>query len=215
VGLELDHVFCFAVPDEGWLERARGAGFVLDDGIEHQGQGTRNRRLWFDEQYLELVWISSRDDAVRNPLRLDRRADWRTTGACPFGIGLRGLMTDEQRAEFWEYRPPYAPAARMLIHRSNEDAPEQPFVFANEAPPEVVQRYLPRNRLAGTPELLAHARPAAVREVRLELASAAPSLLEVVTPPVRWKIGPRPRMEVVIGDGPGVLDLTDLLSLVG
>jgi len=110
MGLELDHVFSFVDPAEAEAcARAEAAGWVLDAGIEHEGQGTRNRRLWFDEQYLELLWISSRADAVANPLRLDRRADWRTSGACPFGIGLRGQLTDAQRADFWGYHPPYAP----------------------------------------------------------------------------------------------------------
>lgn len=212
--LEIDHVFCFVTPGDGAIDRVLAAGWTVDEGIEHAGQGTRNRRLWLDDQYVELVWMSSRADAEANPLRLDRRADWRATGACPIGIGLRGQLTDGERAEMWAYRPPYAPDACIWIHRSNEDGPDQPFVFVMEAPPEVVARFLPRNR-APAPELLVHARPAAVREIRLTLARPPQALLARVSPRVSWTPGARPRIDVVVGDAPGALELTDVLALVG
>src|ERR1041385_4123849 len=43
--LELDHIFCM-VPEGGeWASRAEKAGWLLDQGMAHSGQGTRNRRL--------------------------------------------------------------------------------------------------------------------------------------------------------------------------
>jgi Glyoxalase-like domain len=215
MSLELDHVFCFVTPGDRSIERALAGGWTLDDGIEHSGQGTRNRRLWLHSQYIEFVWLSSRVDARANPLRLDRRADWRDTGACPFGIGLRGQLTDAQRMDLWAYRPPYAPGATIWIHRSNEDALDQPFLFVMEASPDVMERYLPRNRVAATPALLMHTRPAAIREIRLTLSRPPQALLACVTPSVLWMPGSSPRLEVVVGEGPGKLELTDVFALVG
>jgi len=84
-----------------------------------------------------------------------------------------------------------------------------------EAPPEAIDRFRPRNRLAGKPELLAHARPAGVREVRLGLPAAAQAVLGRVVPPVTFRPAPTPSMAVVVGDGDEELALTDELSLVG
>lgn len=213
----MDHVYCFVDPAADWAARATDAGWVLDEGVEHVGQGTRNRRLWLPDHYLEFIWLSSRTDAEHNPLRLDRRADWRVTGACPFGIGLRGRLDDELRAEFWEYYPPYAPGARMWIHRSNEVEPTAaPMVFVMEATAEVVERSRPRNRLADKPHLLAHARSARASQVNLRTPVPVQALLATVTPRVAWRIGSPPRLEVIVGDSSGpVLELAEELLLIG
>ena len=208
--LELDHAFCFVDPDADWPSRLRENGWRLDDGIEHPGQGTRNRRLWMPEHYLELLWMSSRGDAETNPLRLDRRADWRTTGACPFGVALRGELTN--RTAFWPYEPPYAPGATLWILRTEE---AQPFVVVFDSTREQIERYLPRNRFAATPHVFAHTRAASIRELRLQLPTAAPALLRRVTPSIVTSFGP-PRMEVVVGNVPGArLEITPEFTLCG
>src|SRR4051795_11594990 len=98
--LELDHVFCMVPPAGDWARQLSERGWVLDAGTRHEAQGTRNRRLVWAGQYLELVWIEDPAAARANPLRLDRRAEWAATGASPFGVGLRGRLTAEQRADF-------------------------------------------------------------------------------------------------------------------
>jgi hypothetical protein len=125
--LELDHVFCFVPPDGEWAGRLGAAGWALDAGTAHEGQGTRNRRLPFARQFLELVWLTDAAEARANPLRLDRRADWRATGASPFGFGFRGLLDDS--TDFWPYD---ALGIRIWVHRDNERAPERPLVFVLE-----------------------------------------------------------------------------------
>jgi Glyoxalase-like domain len=54
--------------------RLEDDGWVLDAGQAHRGQGTRNRRLAWPEQFFELVWVTDQAEARANPLRLDRRA---------------------------------------------------------------------------------------------------------------------------------------------
>ncbi len=215
MGLEIDHVFCFVEPSSSWAEKANVAGWVLDDGIEHVGQGTRNRRLWLPDLYLEFIWLSSRSDAARNPVRLDRRADWRTTGACPFGIGLRGPLEDELRSQFWAYEPPWNRGGCILIHESNEKDPGAPFVFVMETDANVVARMRPRNRLADSPHLLAHARSVTVDTITIQNPCPTQALLAHVAPRVVTRVGP-PRLEVALAGPSGTaLALTDELSLVG
>ena len=57
--LELDHLFCLVAEPAEAARRLEEHGWVLDAGRAHPGQGTRNRRLVWPEQYFELLWITS------------------------------------------------------------------------------------------------------------------------------------------------------------
>ena len=121
--LELDHVF-WMVADPGQpARRLEDDGWVLDAGQAHRGQGTRNRRLAWREQFFELLWVTDAAQARANPLRLDRRADWTSTGASPIGLAFRGEVEPAHRDEFWLYD---ALGPRIWIHGDNERFPERP-----------------------------------------------------------------------------------------
>jgi hypothetical protein len=83
----IDHVFvmCSAgAPEAGALVRA---GLVEGSANTHPGQGTANRRFFFDNMYLELLFVSDAEEAQREPVSRTRLWDrWsrRAAGACPF-----------------------------------------------------------------------------------------------------------------------------------
>ena len=68
--LELDHVFCMVSEPGQAARRLDEDGWMLDAGQTHHGQGTRNRRLAWAEQFSELVWVIDAAEAGANPLRL-------------------------------------------------------------------------------------------------------------------------------------------------
>ena len=71
----------FAMPASRWPR-----------GRDHPGQGTANRCIFFENGYLELLWVADRGEvtaAITRPTELDRRSRWRETAASPFGIALR------------------------------------------------------------------------------------------------------------------------------
>jgi hypothetical protein len=113
--LELDHIFiCSAVgaPEGDALVRH---GLVEGSGNTHPGQGTANRRFFFSNGYLELLWIASPDEAQSEGTRRTRLWErWSRRGgvACPFGFALRPAGEAPATAPFptWVYRPPYLPA---------------------------------------------------------------------------------------------------------
>ena len=154
MALELDHVFiCCAngAPEADALIR-----LGLNEGSPntHPGQGTANRRFFFDNAFLELLWVSDPAEARSEQTRrtkLFERWSGRTSGACPFGIVLRPTGTGTDAAPFatWAYRPNYLPAGLAIE-------------FAEGVPldePELV--YLPFLRRAGPPahEPTEHALP--------------------------------------------------------
>jgi hypothetical protein len=204
--LELDHVFCMVAPDGDWETRLAQAGWQLDAGSAHAGQGTRNRRLPWPEQYLELVWVSDRAEARANPLRLDCRGDWAHSGASPFGFGLRGRLAPAERGDYWLYDALGIP---IWVHRDNERAPERPLVFVLEMGDDELER---RRSQARAAHVAAHARPGALRSVRVS-GPSPPSLPRYAGPPVVYAPG-RHRLELVVGDG-AAQRVTELLTLTG
>ncbi len=82
----------------------------------HAGQGSANRRFFFENAYLELLWIDDPAAAKREPARRTRLWErWRRrdASACPFGIAFRPLdPAAETLPPFptWAYHAPYLPA---------------------------------------------------------------------------------------------------------
>ncbi|MDT2006714.1 VOC family protein [Rhodococcus opacus] len=206
--LELDHIFCMVDPDDDWDERLTAAGVMLDAGRSHPGQGTRNRRIVWPEQYLELLWVEDWSEAAANPLRLDRRSDWVASGASPFGFGFRGQIPVEQRDEFWLYdRLPM----RVWVHRDNERFPARPMLFVLDVDPADKDRHRGRHRLPEVPST--HSGP--LREVRV-WDRATTDLPAYSGPPVRQHVA-RSRIELLLGNSDiqneRTVEVTPLLCL--
>jgi len=126
----LDHVFCFCEPTlVSEIKNTNNAGFTLNSEVHHPGQGTANRSIIFEENYLEFIYVNSIDDANQNPLKLARRAEWSKSGASPFGICLRSAIPENELNQFWTYSPPYWPEGSIFINKLNEESPEQPLFF--------------------------------------------------------------------------------------
>ena len=116
MNVALDHVIVCC--DEGGPEAGALAQLGLTEGSSnvHLGQGTRNRRFFFENAYLELVWVDDLAEAKREPARSTRLWErWlrRREGACPFGIALRPQAQEANVAApfpTWAYHAPYLPA---------------------------------------------------------------------------------------------------------
>lgn len=198
--LELDHVFCIVCDPAEAVRRLEDDGWMLDEGQAHRGQGTRNRRLIWPELFFELVWVIDVGEARANPLRLDRRADWVTTGASPFGVGFRGRISSAESGEYWLYD---ALGPRIWVHRDNERFPERPLVFVLEVTADGTKR-----RRAGV-----HRRqPGDLREIHIQ-GPSAPSLPAFAGPPIVHLPGPH-RLELVIGDEARARPVCETLNIV-
>ena len=188
--------------------RLEADGWVLDAGQAHRGQGTRNRRLLWPEQFFELLWVIDPAQTRANPLRLDRRADWTTTGASPFGLAFRGRIEPAHSEAFWLYD---ALGSRIWIHGDNERFPERPLVFVLEADEEQLQQR--RTARASMAEAFEHRRASKLREVRVRVPSA-PSLLPFTGPPVVYARGPH-LLELVVEYHAPVRSVSDGLAIRG
>ncbi len=134
MSIRIDHVLIFDDPGGPAAARLEAFGLTRGGSWTHPGQGTANHCYFFDNGYLELVWIADRVEAaapVVRPLGLAERAGWRTDGTSPFGIALAMADGDRTPPPFptFTYRAPYLPAgAAIAVAESLADA-DAPLVF--------------------------------------------------------------------------------------
>jgi hypothetical protein len=134
VAIELDHLFIMTAAGAPEAERLVEFGLVEGAPNTHPGQGTANRRFFFNNAFLELVWVADATEAQSELVRrtgLWERWAGRSGGASPFGVGLRpaGEQGGPIPIPTWEYRPPYLPDPLAIQMGENSDLATEPLVF--------------------------------------------------------------------------------------
>lgn len=177
--LELDHIYIM-VPPRGTREvdALRSAGLVVDTTISrHGGQGTASMAAFFDNAYLELLWVDSAtvvDAAHRSELADFRRAaDWRDSGASPFGLGVHFLAGTEADLPIRARRDPaphLGPNVFYLLLRDPEETSATDIFVV--PPTAAVTEWLNRYR-GRRPELFAH--PLGVHRITRVLLHGSPA----------------------------------------
>ena len=149
--LQLDHIFVCVSPNAPEAEFLIEAGLVEGSSNVHPGQGTANRRFFFDCGFLELIWVHDEVEAKSDstaPTQLWERWAGRAAGSNPFGMcfssanGVRSAPPFETRI----YQPGYL-------------AKDQGFLFADRLPlrePEIFIMNWPRNLRAAGNEPTSH-----------------------------------------------------------
>jgi hypothetical protein len=101
-------------------------------GNTHPGQGTANRRYFFPNAYLELVWVENAEEAQSAGARDTRLFDrWqqRASGACPFGLVFRpGPKGPAVPPVSWTYTPRYFPPG-FSIEVARDIPANEPLLF--------------------------------------------------------------------------------------
>ena len=90
--MEFDHLFITTSVGAPEADRLLRAGFAEGEPNVHSGQGSSCRRFFFQNAYLEFLWVENESEARAAPVertQLWERWCWERTGASPFGIGLR------------------------------------------------------------------------------------------------------------------------------
>lgn len=112
---ELDHIFCLSpVGAEVEARALQRIGLLEGSRNNHPGQGTACRRFFFENVYIELLWVSDPNETqceLTRRTRLWERWSKRESGASPFGVVLRAGDTPGADCPFasWAYHPSYLP----------------------------------------------------------------------------------------------------------
>ncbi len=126
MSFEIDHVFILTSPGAPEAEQLSGVGLIEGSRNVHPSQGTANRRFFFRNLMIELLWVSDESEAQSNPLGLHAR--WDDRGAkSPFGILLRPQASAPAKPPFdsWEYRPAAMPG--FVAHIASGLSLDEPF----------------------------------------------------------------------------------------
>ena len=90
--MEIDHIYICTEAEAPVGDLLIEFGLVEGSSNSHSGQGTKNRRFYFHNLMLELLWIENivevQSERTKS-MRLYERCLSTTNTISPFGIGLR------------------------------------------------------------------------------------------------------------------------------
>ena len=87
MSFELDHFFILTSPGAPQAELLSGIGLIEGSPNDHPGQGTANRRFFFSDSMLELIYIRDANEAANGPgSRLGFVERAKDPSASPFGL---------------------------------------------------------------------------------------------------------------------------------
>ena len=129
-------MFVCTARDAPEAERLHALGLVEGTPNVHRGQGTANRRFFFANAMLELLWvhdeIEAASDLVSRTGLLER---WRGRAgpACGFGFCFRTSAVPSAPTPFatWDYHPPYLPPALGIPVATNSRILSEPMLFCS------------------------------------------------------------------------------------
>jgi hypothetical protein len=136
--MQLDHFFILTEKFAPEAELLTDLGLVEGTSNSHPGQGTANRRFFFANTALELLYVRDAKEANEGPgqgLRLPERAS--SSDASPFGFIMR-CDGDSDSTSFagWRYQPMYFdPGISFLVAENSERLEEPLCICLPDDPP--------------------------------------------------------------------------------
>lgn len=151
---ELDHFFILTDTGAPAAEQLVSAGLVEGSPNTHPGQGTSNRRFFFSNAMLELLWVHDAAEAAAGPAfrcRFPERAG--DPDASPFGLVFRRSDVEEHGMPFpgWKYEPDYLDSPLYFhVGDNSENILEPLCVYIPFArPPDTATDSGPFSRVSG------------------------------------------------------------------
>ncbi len=207
--LELDHAYILVPPGAVQaLAALRQAGVQIDTNtFRHDGEGTTSMAAYFENGYLELMWVDSSltvDSAhVDDVADFQRGAAWRESGASPFGVGLHflsGALADLGIPTRLDPIPETNPQTYWVLLRQPAEslAPDLFIMPRNRAVPAWIERFRRRS-----PETFAHAAGMhrITRVVIHGTAAQRPRAATLDLRPIRFEESREPLLEMEFDGG--------------
>ncbi len=87
--METDHLFIFSNDEGTEADELVSFGLIEGSSREHPGQGTVNRKFYFENCFLEILWVKNEEEISSDLTRkvgLWDRSHHKNNGASPFGL---------------------------------------------------------------------------------------------------------------------------------
>lgn len=128
--MEIDHIFIFSRNKGEEANELVEKGFVEGSSRIHPGQGTRNRKFYFENFFLEILWVVNEweiQDARTRNTRLWERSQFEKNAHSPLGVCLLNTpKSDSLFSQALPYQPIYFPGGMpidFLPHIGSEYLP--------------------------------------------------------------------------------------------
>ncbi|MCX6123839.1 MAG: hypothetical protein NTV34_03705 [Proteobacteria bacterium] len=130
LSLQFHHFFVFVSRDAPVVDHLQQSGFLEGSRNTHPGQGTENRRIFFQNGMLEFIWVNNLPDIkspTTVPTRLVERSQYQDSDFSPFGICLcppsETITPVEQPFQGRPYYPKYLPPGYAIWEADNDARP--------------------------------------------------------------------------------------------
>jgi hypothetical protein len=133
MSLEIDHLLQIVSSEDEAYRIAKATGLKIRSKTVHVGQGTSGIFFAFAECYFEFIWMRDEEEARTNLLRFDKKFNAVRDGGSPFGVSLRGNVSDPDLNTFTAYNPAYG---KYTIYFTKESLtqPHLPLLFFHTHP---------------------------------------------------------------------------------
>ena len=128
---KLDHFLILTEFDAPLADKLISLGFREGSANTHPGQGTSNRRFYFENSMFEFLWLHDQQEAKSGPGRglqfVERHFD---PGASPFGLIFSPLSEADIDPPFdgWRYEPDYLDPPLYLHVADNSTEFQEPLL---------------------------------------------------------------------------------------
>lgn len=202
---ELDHLFIWMEPGAPAAQKLLDFGLTEGPSNVHPGQGTANRRFFFHNAMVELLWVHDIAEAqseLTKPTTLGKRFKQHGQTASSFGLCLRPSEPNPPEPPFpgWNYRPTYLPAPLSVWIGHNVTQLAEPFLFylsfAQRTDAKPVEKQPPTNHDIGFQEITA------VKLQSPQLSHPSAELQAVAAiPGITLEVGEAELMEITFDQG--------------
>lgn len=131
--MEVDHIFVFS--NNHGKEADDLVDFGLTEGSNriHPGQGTTNRKFYFENFFLEILWVINEQE-IQNTItaktKLWERSQFQKNEHSPYGLCLVNSNSTDRLFEKSEiYQPSYFPKGMSIDIITNDQFPQLPWTF--------------------------------------------------------------------------------------
>jgi len=131
--MKIDHIFICSDNHGHEADQLVEMGLVEGSSRIHRGQGTRNRKFYFHNFFLEILWMHNEREILNDrtaPTKLWNRINYKKSGYTPFGLCLTRMPdTDPLFANCLLYTPAYFPEDKPIEFLTHESQPLLPATF--------------------------------------------------------------------------------------
>jgi len=122
--IEIDHIFIFSNKGKETDELV-DFGLIEGSGRTHKGIGTANRRMFFENFYLEILWVENEQEAKSvEKIGIWERSDFKNNQYPRFGLCLKNTKeTDNIFENSIKWKPDFLTENKFVDILTNERMP--------------------------------------------------------------------------------------------